>query len=89
MVIDAKRVDAGEVTKTTLEVKIPETELGQRYQLTDLVHELYPEAEFRSFGGDAASFLAPKLLIVATYRRAPVSDRGSEKPDTQPRLFEA
>lgn len=87
-VVEAKRVDAEESTETTHGVVIPDSDLGKRYQLTDLVHSLYPDAEFRSYGCDVASFLAPKLLIVAKYRRAPGRIGIDEEDDRQATLFE-
>jgi len=87
VVIDAKRVDSDEVAETTVEVVVPDSELGQRRQLTDLVHALYPDAEFRSFANEAASFLDYKLLIVAVYRRTPDDSREIVEDDSQQRLF--
>jgi hypothetical protein len=82
-VIKAMRVDSDEVVETVLEVAIPETPLGQRMQLTDAVHSLYPNAEFRSFANEAASFLDHKLLIVATYRHGSTKNRGSAEDAQQ------
>jgi hypothetical protein len=85
-VITAKRLDAEEVEEFAVEVEVPETEAGQRTQLVDLVRSRYPEAEFRSFADEAASFLAHKLLVVAAYRRSaraarpvPGADDGSQQ----------
>jgi hypothetical protein len=55
-----------------------------------VVSAFYPEAEFRSYAATAATYLAPKLLIVAVYcprdgREAPVEKDG----DTQQQLFAA
>lgn len=46
------------------------SDLAVRGHLSNLVRSLYPGAELRSFADATASFLAPKLLIVATYRIA-------------------
>jgi hypothetical protein len=85
--IKASRVDSEETTFTTLDVMRPDSELGRRHQLTDLVRDLYPDAEPRSFDGEVASFLAQKLLIVARYRRG--SDQTGPKavPAVQQSLF--
>jgi hypothetical protein len=91
VVITAKRLDSDEVEEATLEVDIPDSELGHRTQLVSLVHGRYPEAEFRSFANEAASFLAHKVLIVAGYRRAG-EDRRVARPaedDSQQQLFAA
>ena len=71
--------------------RIPDTELGQRAQLTDLVHARYPDAEFRSFADKAASFLAHKLLVVAVYRRSGAGDwlEHASDDDAQEQLFAA
>jgi 23S rRNA G2445 N2-methylase RlmL len=86
-VIKAKRVDSDEVVEMVLEIAISNTPIGQRMQLTDAVHSLYPNAEFRSFANEAASFLDHKLLIVATYRRGPAEGRGGQTEDAQQSLL--
>jgi hypothetical protein len=73
VVITARRLDSEDVEEATIEVDVPQSEAGQRAQLTGLVHARYPDAEFRSFANEAASFLAHKVLVVAVYRRS--SDR--------------
>lgn len=69
VVITAKRLDADEREEVVVEVEIPAAEAERRRQLIDLVHERYPDAEFRSFANDAASFLAFKVMVVAVYRK--------------------
>lgn len=87
VVIRAKRLDADESQEVAIEVEIPATEAGQRAQLTEMVHARYPEAEFRSFADDAASFLAHKVLIVAVYCRSTrEKDPGRGIEDDPPRL---
>ena len=81
------QLDSDDVAESEFEVAIPETPIGQRVQLTDAVRSRYPEAEFRSFANEAASFLAPKFLIVATYRRGPAGDRDMHEGDLQLRLL--
>jgi hypothetical protein len=90
-IITAKRLDSEEAEEVAIEVKVPDTELGQRAQLADLVHARYPEAEFRSFADEAASFLAHKLLVVAVYRRSEADGRLDSPPgdDAQEQLFAA
>lgn len=90
--ITAKRLDADEQELTTIDVDVPRSEAGQQAQLIDLVRELYPDAEFRSFGDEAASFLAHKLLVVAVYQRSPESPEAQPPPvdgDSQQQLFAA
>jgi hypothetical protein len=92
VVITAKRLDSIDVDETSVDVQIPESELGQRTQLIDLVRSRFPDAEFRSFANEAASFLAHKLLVVAVYRRSPSderSDGGMSRSDEQQSLFGA
>lgn len=88
----AKRLDSEEVVETVTKVRGLSAELEIRAQLIQLVDSLYPDAEFRSFAGDAATFLAPKTLVVAVYRGGEVSD-DSEAADTdetpQQQLFAA
>jgi hypothetical protein len=91
-VIAAKRLDSDEVEEMAFEVDVPAGELGQRTQLADLVHARYPEAEFRSFADEAASFLAHKVLIVAFYRRSGEGGRAAPPPEDdsrQQQLFAA
>lgn len=76
VVITARRLDSENVEEAAIEGDVPQSEAGQRNQLTDLVHARYPDAEFRSFANEAASFLAHKLLVVAVYRRS--ADRPHE-----------
>lgn len=90
-VITAKRLDAEEGEEHVVEVEVPPTEAGQRAQLVELVHARYPEAEFRSFADEAASFLAHKLLVVAVYRRSE-GPSALDRPvvdDSQQQLFAA
>jgi len=84
--ITAKRVDSDAAEEIRIELNAPDTDLGKRTQLTDLVAERYPDAELRSFANDAASFLAPKVLIVAVYE---FGQAEPHVPDTrQPQLFD-
>jgi len=89
--ITAKRLDSEDVEEASVEVEIPSTEGGKQGQLIDLVHARYPEAEFRSFANDAASFLAHKVLVVAVYRRLSDATPSVSAPDdeTQQQLFAA
>lgn len=90
VLITAKRLDAEEATRAVVEVEAPKTEASQQAQLVELVRDRYPEAEFRSFADEAASFLAPKLLIVAVYRRSQATNSPDEVVDeSQQRLFAA
>jgi hypothetical protein len=89
--ITAKRLDSDEAVETAVAVETPPSELGQRAQLSELVGALYPDAKFRSFANDAATFLDHKLLVVAIYQRA---EKGSdaeaaEEDDSQQQLFAA
>lgn len=71
---------------------MPSSDAGQQAQLIELVHGHYPEAEFRSFANEAASFLAHKLLVVAVYRRVAESPDGDEAvadDESQQQLFAA
>ncbi len=91
VVITAKRLDSEEAEEAAVEVEVPRSEAGQRAQLTDLVHARYPEAEFRSFANEAASFLAHKVLVVAVYRRSsdPSGEIVPSGDETQQQLFAA
>jgi hypothetical protein len=88
VVITAKRLDSEEAEEAAVEVKVPETEVGQQAQLIELVHARYPDAEFRSFANEAASFLAHKVLVVAVYRRS-TKNQAAAVDDSQQRLFAA
>lgn len=89
--IRARRLDADEAEEVTVEATVPSTEAGQRAQLIDLVQARYPEAEFRSFANEAASFLATKVLIVAVYRRSPdqLAETSPQEDEAQQQLFVA
>lgn len=91
VVLTAKRLDSEDVEETPIKVDIPASEGGKQSQLIDLVRARYPEAEFRSFANDAASFLAHKVLVVAVYRRSPDAAPKVSAPDdeTQQQLFAA
>lgn len=89
--ITAKRLDSEDAEEAAIEVQIPRTEAAQQAHLIDLVHARYPEAEFRSFANEAASFLAYKVLVVAVYRRSADAPREAATADdeTQQQLFAA
>lgn len=92
VLITAKRLDAQEREETAVEVDVPQTEAGQQTQLIELVQARYPEAEFRSFADEAASFLAHKLLVVAVYQRSgksPGEDAAPPDDESQQQLFAA
>lgn len=92
VVITAKRLDAPEKKQTTIEADLPRSEAAQQALLVELVRARYPDAEFRSFADEAASFLAHKLLVVAVYRRAtesPDSDGAVADDESQQQLFAA
>jgi hypothetical protein len=90
-VIRAKRIDAADVAEAVVPVDIPRTDAAQQALLTDLVRERYPDAEFRSFANEAASFLDHKLLVIAAYRRAEqgLPSEDSADDDSQEQLFAA
>lgn len=92
VVITAKRLDAPERKQTVVEVDIPHSESAQQALLVDLVRTRYPDAEFRSFADEAASFLAHKLLVVAVYRRETELGGGDDVAhgdESQQQLFAA
>jgi hypothetical protein len=92
VLITAKRLDADEREQIAVEVDAPGSEAEQRTQLIELVRARYPDAEFRSFANEAASFLAHKLLVVAVYRRSTerVAEDNPEPDDgSQQQLFAA
>lgn len=92
VVITAKRLDSDEVSETVVGVPTPRSELAMRNQLAGLVGPRYPDAEFRSFANSAATFLAPKLLIVAVYRPSSSEDDNLDEDaddDSQQQLFAA
>ena len=76
VVITAKRLDTEERVETSVEVDVPGSEAGRTIQLIELVRDRYPQAEFRSYADDAASFLAHKLLVVAVYKQVATRSRG-------------
>jgi hypothetical protein len=91
-VVTAKRLDSDAVDEFAVEVEVPSTELGQQSQLTELVRDRFPDAEFKSFANEAASFLEQKLLIVAAYRRSAGGAEHAEDIDddeSQQQLFAA
>jgi hypothetical protein len=89
--ITAKSLDSDEVVETIRKVEPASSDLAVRRQLSDLVRSLDPEAELRSFADGAASYLAPKLLIVAIYRLVDGRDdkEGDEDDGQQQQLFAA
>jgi CRISPR/Cas system-associated endoribonuclease Cas2 len=91
VVITAKRLDSDEAIETAISVETPSTEIGRRVQLSEFVGELYPNAEFRSFANDAATFLDHKVLVIAIYQRAGKGSdaEDAEGDDSQQQLFAA
>jgi hypothetical protein len=88
--ITAKHLDSDDTIEAVTEVEPPASDLAVRKQLADLVEPLYPDAEFRSFANNAATFLAPKLLIVAVYYPSGDDvDAGIDDEPDQPQLFAA
>lgn len=88
LVITAKGLDSDEVSETVKRVQGPRSEAELRTQLVTVVRSLYPEAELRSCAGEAASFLAPKLVIVAVYRTHDnQEDARTGEDDSQQQLF--
>jgi hypothetical protein len=89
VVVTAKRLDSDETVEAAHEVP-PASAGAIRSQLAAAVSSLYPEAEFRSYADGAATYLAPKLLIVAVYRPGEKADAPVEEDeDTQQQLFAA
>jgi len=68
--ISARHLGTPDRDEAVVEADARRGELERKALLIDLVQARYPEAEFRSYANSAASFLAPKLLIVAAYRDA-------------------
>jgi len=66
--ITARHLGTPDRDESIVEADARRGESGRKALLIDLVRARYPEAEFRSYANNAASFLAPKLLIVAAYR---------------------
>lgn len=88
VLITAKRLDSDEAFETTAEIDPPGSESAVRAQLDRLVRASYPDAEFRSFAGGAATYLAPKLLVVAVYHSTRSGGDGDSE-DSQQQLFAA
>jgi hypothetical protein len=90
-IVTAKRLDSDAVDEFAVEVEVPPTEIGQQAQLIELVRGKYPDAEFKSFANEAASFLEHKVLIVAVYRRSAGADQaeGTGEGGSQQQLFAA
>lgn len=74
--IVARRLDSEEREESTVEVTRPVTEADLKARLIDLVGARYPAAELRSFADGAASFLAPKVLVVAAIEELRGAGRG-------------
>jgi hypothetical protein len=89
VLITAKRLDSDEAFETIAEIDPPESESAVRAQLDRLVRANYPDAEFRSFAGGAATYLAPKLLVVAVYHSTTRSGGDGDSEDSQQQLFAA
>jgi hypothetical protein len=90
VVLTAKRLDSDEQTEAIHEVDPIRSEVAVREHLGAVVSSFYPEAEFRSYASGAATYLAPKLLIVAVYRPGEHADvQVVEDGDTQQQLFAA
>jgi hypothetical protein len=89
--ITGKSLDSDEIVESIFRLGHCTSASGLKSQIVDLVRDLYPNAELRSFADGAATFLAPKLLIVAVYRLAErtddVQDDGDD--DEQQQLFAA
>lgn len=66
--ISARHLGTPNRDEAVVEADVRRGESERKALLIDLVQARYPEAEFRSYANSAASFLAPKLLIVAAYR---------------------
>lgn len=66
--ISARHLGTPDRDETVVEADARRGESGRKALLIELVRARYPEAELRSYANSAASFLAPKLLIVAAYR---------------------
>jgi len=93
ILIKAKRLDSDETTEARVSVELPSSDLGKRTQLAEVVGGAYPDAEFRSFANDAATFLDHKVLVIAIYEYVGEHrDRGTEEEDDseqQQQLFAA
>jgi hypothetical protein len=92
VVLRAKRLDSDETVEASQKIEPIRSEAAIRDQLGVVVSSFYPEAEFRSYAGGAATYLAPKLLIVAVYRpgqRADARDEEDEDTQQQQQLFAA
>jgi hypothetical protein len=66
--ITARHLGTTKREEAILEVGSRSDEMARKNLLVDLVGARYPEARLRSYADRAASFLAPKLLVVAAYR---------------------
>lgn len=89
-VVTAKSLDSDEVVESVVGMRRHQSTPALQSELIDLVRGLYPGSEFRSFADGAATFLAPKLLIVAVYRLAEEPDaRRNDDDDDQQQLFAA
>lgn len=89
--VTAKSLDSDEAIETIRQVEPTSSELGIRRRISEIVSSLYPEAALRSFADGTASYLAPKLLIVASYRLAASQGdvEGDEDDGRQQQLFAA
>lgn len=67
LVVEARDLDTDERSVDTITVDMPVDDAGQRAQFARVVARLHPDAQMRSFGGGAASFLDSQRLIVAHY----------------------
>ncbi len=76
LVVEARDLDTDARSRRELEIDAPTDDSGQRAQLATVVGRLHPEAQMRSFGGEAASFLDKEHLVVAHYAAA-LADAGT------------
>jgi hypothetical protein len=76
LIVEARDLDTDDRIVATLEVEMAADDAGQRAQLARAVAALHPDAQMRSFGEGAASFLGSQHLVVAHYRakRGPALD---------------
>lgn len=93
LVVEARDLDTDARSRRELEIDAPTDESGQRAQIATVVAQLHPNAQMRSFGGEAASFLDREYLVVAHYAAAVADGRtpgvASPAGDEQQPLFAA
>jgi hypothetical protein len=84
LIVEARDLDTDDRRSEEFEVDAPTDEAGQREQLAAIVASVHPDAQMRSFGSGAASFLDGHYLVVAHYgARLEAVSRATESAESR------